>query len=805
MMVITDHNGTERRRRLALGAGSFALAGFSAATALCLFPASAAAQNAEAQDQRTVNEIIVTAQRREEAVQDIPLAVSAFDEAAIENLNARDIRDLTGVVPNLVISEVSIGPSMTQVSLRGVNSQDPEKSFDPAVGVFVDGVYLGTSAFNLLNSFDLERIEILRGPQGTLFGRNTTGGAVNAFRTRPTGEFGVRSQVIVGSDDRLDAQGIVNLSLAENLLALKLSGYGQTDGGLWDNPAGGATGAKDRWGAGARMLWTPTPDFEVDFIYDHAEDNSELTPYIPRGIAVISPLSPRLTQTTFPTPATVVVGFGPDRLCTIAGGRCLQNDFSFSRITDPHFQDSELDAFTVNADWDVSDALNIAAVFGWRDSSEAVYIDFDGTDLTIFNVVRKQDYSQWSGEIRLASDFDGPFNFVAGLYHFESEYALRQAIKLDAAMVAPVPALGVSYVNGSGDEDNHEASTTAVFAQVDWALTDAFTLTLGGRGTWDEKEVYTRFVGAPPGVTNAYQVTDGILPGRPITSQGGANEEWFEFTPRVAVNWRLNEDFLAYASYTRGYNAGGFSARAGTVADVTTPFDPEFINAYEVGFKSDWFDRRARLNVALFYNDYEDKQEEAIQPGPPPTFTSTTVRNVSGARIMGLEVEATAILNDYFRIDASLGVMDGEYTDYDAFLGSGQYVSTPAQPSGTLLAADFTPLTLRRLPEVTASITPAFEAPLGPGMFSARSTVRYVSEQYAEFFNDPRGLIPDQTFVDASISYAFAGPDSDRVRVTLFGENLTENQEVSSFTNSIVDFGTVAAPRTWGVEVQVRY
>jgi iron complex outermembrane receptor protein len=777
------------------------------ATTLCFAapPALAQETNDRAEEGAVVADIVVTAQRREEALQEIPLAVTALNAQMIEDLNARDIRDLTGLVPNLVVSEISIGPGMTQMSLRGVNSQDPEKSFDPAVGVFVDGVYLGTSAFNLLDAFDLQQIEVLRGPQGTLFGRNTTGGAINAFRTRPTGELGLRANVTFGSFGRHDFQGVFNFPAGENL-AMKLSAFRFVDEGLWDNPAGGSTGAEERYGGSFRALWTPSPNFDLDLILDVAEDDSQLTPYVPRGVATVTPLPFRITQTTFPTAATVVPGSPADRFCTIAGGSCAQNDFSFSNTTDPHEMRAEMQAATLTGTWRPNDAFDVTAIFGYRQSEEAVFIDFDGTSRTVFNVVREQDYEQLSGELRLASNFEGPLNFVAGVFHFESEYALRQAIKLDAAMVAPVPALGIAFAGGSGDEDSHEASTTALFAQADWSFTDALTLTLGGRASWDEKTIFTRFVNAPAGFNAAaYSVAQGVPADRPVTSQGGASESWFEFTPRVALNWRVSDDLLFYGSYTRGYNAGGFSARAGTVADVTTPFDPEYINAYEIGFKSDLFDRRARFNAAFFYNDYEDKQEEAIQPGPPPTFTSTTVRNVSGARIMGLELEGTAILSDFMRVDASFGWMDGEYTDYNTFVGASQYISTPAQPAGTLLQADLSGLTLRRLPEFTASITPTLEFPVASGFITAKTTVRYIAEQYAEFFNDPRGLIPAQTFVDASVSWEFGGETQDRARLTLFGENLTENQEVSSYTNSVVDFGTVAAPRTVGVELEFRF
>ncbi len=781
------------------------------ATALCLIaPGGALAQTADQQASEsqsasgeTIQDIIVTAQRRAEQLQDVPLAVSALNEEMIQDLNARDIRDLTGLVPNIVISEISIGPSMTQLSIRGVNSQDPEKSFDPAVGVFVDGVYLGTSAFNLLDSFDLEQIEVLRGPQGTLFGRNTTGGAINATRSKPTGELGLRASATFGSAGRNDYQAVVNFPVTEQL-AFKVSGYSLQDDGLWENPAGGATGAKDRSGFSLRGLWTPSPQFSLDLIYDSAHDESQLTPYIPRGIATVTPLPFRITQTTFPTAATVIPGSPADRFCVLPGGSCAQNDFSFSRVTDRHDMNADMKALTATAIWTPNDKYDVTAIYGHRKSDEQVYIDFDGTSRTVFNVARFQDYEQTSFEVRMATNFDGPLNYVVGAFHFNSKYSLQQAIKLDVAMAAPLPALGLVYSAGGGDEDEHEATTQAVFAQADYTFSPRWTLTLGGRLSKDEKTIFTRFVGAPTGLNPVtYSPAQGILPNRPVTSSGGATKDWTEFTPRIALNFKKSDDLLYYASYTRGYNAGGFSARAGTVADVTTPFNPEFVNSYEAGFKSDLADGRIRFNGAFFYNDYQDKQEEAIQPGPPPTFTSTTVRNVSGARIFGVELEGSAILSDQWRVDGSLGLMNAEYTDYSTFVSSAQYISTPAQPAGTLVRADLTSLNLRRVPQVTASIAPNFETALGSGYLTARAIARYVGEQYSEFFNDPRGLIPAQTFVDASVSYEFG--NNDQARVTLFGKNLTENQEISSFTNSVVDFGTVAVPRTWGVELEFAF
>ncbi|MFN7399621.1 MAG: TonB-dependent receptor [Sandaracinobacter sp.] len=770
-----------------------------------LLPALPVVAQDIANDPLGLDTIVVTAQRRAEGIQDVPIAISAFDQRAIERLNGRDIRDLAGLVPNLVVSEVAIGPSLSQISIRGVNSQDPEKSFDPAVGVFVDGVYLGTSAFNLLDTFDLERLEVLRGPQGTLFGRNTTGGAIQAFRTKPTGELGVRGRVIFGTANRRDLNAVVNLPSINDTVSVKLSGYLQRDDGLWENAAGGATGAKDRWGLTGTVMLRAGPG-ELLVTYDHFRDDSELTPYFQRGIATIDPLPYRLTGTP-PVPATITPAFGPDLLC-LRGTPQLDCDNPAdrrSRVTDPHFQNSRLDALTVNGNLKLSDKFALETVFGWRQSSEDVYIDFDGTQRTVFNVFRTQDFNQMSAEARIVSSLPGPIQFVTGVFWFGSQYSLRQAIKLDLAMVgAPVP-LGNLYLNGSGDEDFHRAETTAIYAQADWGITSDLTLTLGGRASWDKKNITTRFYGAALPPTAPYSILDGVLPGRPLTSSGTASADWFEFTPRAAINWKPTDEILVYASYSRGYNAGGFSARAGTVRDVTTPFNPEFVNAYELGGKADFLDGRLRLNGALFWNDYTDKQEEVIEPAPPPAITSTTVRNAASARLRGFELEMNAVPLEWFRLDASLGYLDARYRDFDTFASTSQFVSVPPQPAGTLIAADFSPNRLRRAPEWTASISPTFFWSFDKLNLSINGLARHLSSQVSEVLNSQRGVIPATWLYDVAATVTFGGPDNDRYRVILFGRNLSDERPISSFTNAVVDFSTNTPGRTWGLELTLDF
>lgn len=758
-------------------------------------------------DQPMLEDIVVTAEKRSASVQSVGIAITALDEAAVERLNARDLTTLTGTVPNLVYGQQGLGPGLAQISIRGINSQDVEKSFDPAVGAFIDGVYLGTSAFNVLDAFDTERVEVLRGPQGTLFGRNTTGGAISTFRTRPTGEAGGKIQLTTGAANRRDVQLLLNSPEFGGAWSLKVAGYSQQDDGIFENRAGGSTGAKERWGGTAALRFRPSDTFDAQITYDHAEDNSEIPPFLPASVGVPSPLPIRITQTTFPTPAVVYPALPADRFCTVPGGVCIQNDLSYSTSTQPHFIDAQLNALTGNFVWTPHEDYEFTAVIGWRSSTEYVATDYDGTPLDVFGVTRIQNYDQTSAELRVATNYDGRFNFIAGVFYFDSGYDLNQGQKVDRAMnLTPAPPLGTVYSNGAGSNYTHASQSTALFFQGNYELLDGLTLTAGLRATWDKKEIYKYIMGAIADTTAAgFNTGVGIPAGRPITSQGGGEADWFNLTPKLELKYRVTPDVMLYGSYSRGYNAGGFSGRAGTIADTTTPFDPEYVDAYEVGAKATMLNGRARVNAAFFVNQFEDKQEDSISPAPAPLFTSTTVRNASTAQMAGIELEGSFLLTDSLRLDGSFGYLNAEYKEFNAFLSSSQYVSTPAQPANTLIAADFSTLKPRHAPEFTGSITPSWTTAIGPGEFTVQGTARYTGERFVEFYNDPRGRVPGMTLIDASASFTFPALGGKDTRITLFGSNLTDERYIQNFTSSIVDLRLPAAPRTWGLSVQAKF
>jgi iron complex outermembrane receptor protein len=834
--------------------------------------APAFAQEQAATEARQLDTIVVTAQRREQALQDVPVSVAAFGQEALERLNARTIADLTGQVPTLVLTPVAIGPGLAQVSLRGINSQDPEKSFDPAVGVFVDGIYLGTNAANLLDAFDLASIEVLRGPQGTLFGRNTTGGAINAVRSRPTQDWGFKGSLTLGTAERQDVRVVANAPLVEDKLGLKVSFFRQKDDGVYDNPTpGGPRGARDSTSASAALLFTPSDQFEALLTYDWVDDKSELAPYAPRYSNLTFPAPVSVLPNQPGVPAGTNIQQGPDRMC-VTFNRCSPVGAE-PAITSggPHDYTWSLDALTLQMKARIPN-FEIISITGHREAPEVVRIDFDALPETIFHAYREQDYSQFSQEVRIVSDFEGDFNFVAGAFYFESEYTLTSSNVFDGAVLPafvanflpliplvanglgpfagiPAPArpvlagqlntqfntLGQGYLWSGGNATDHRASTWALYAQGDLTFgdRDQFTLTGGLRYTEDSKKITQSFFNGIPGdfplpVLGAvvlrrqpWDFRNGDLPGKTIGSSGSAEASWDNFTPKVAFSWRIDDLRLLYASWTRGYNAGGFSGRAGTILAATTPYQPEEITAYEVGLKSEWFDRRLRANVAAFFTDYQDKQEEVIVPIPVSPFTSTQVQNVASAEIWGIEGEFNALVTDHITINASFGYLQAEYSEFvvpvDATLVNPFLPGTLATPP-TFVRADLSGLELRRAPEWTASIQPVYDRTFQNGRLVAKLTARYTADNFSEFWNDPRGLIEAKTIVDLSASWSFGGDDMDQFRINAFANNVTDEGGPNSFVRAastrnatfpngqgFLALSGVQLPRVVGVELQVNF
>ncbi|MCR9103876.1 MAG: TonB-dependent receptor [Gammaproteobacteria bacterium] len=710
-----------------------------------------------------LEEVIVSARKMDESMQDVSVAVSAFSGEQIDKMIMRDVREIEGMVPNLVIDSVAVSPAGASIYIRGVGTQEVERSFDPAVGVVIDGVPLSFVNGSMRNAFDFQSIEVLRGPQGTLFGRNTTGGVINITRTLPTGELGARYELTTGTDDLLDAKAVVNFPLGD-MFAGKLGFAVQQDGSDRSNViTGEEVGNADNQEFNATLLFRPNDDFDMLFTYVNYQDQND-------GV----PLSNRASLNT-----DNPVNSEPDIVCTFGfcdepgkDLRVFEQDF-YSRDLD-----FEWDSYTLSSNYDAGIGT-VTAIFGFQETDEFVPTDFDSTPLNTFHVLREQQSEQTTAEVRFASgdELNESWRFVAGLFWVEDDYQLDQKTSITAAL-GPEAAL---FQNPFAD---HSREAWAIFGEAHIDLTEKFMLILGGRYTEEDKDYSgsIAFGGGSanglPGYVPDSTVDDFFIFGQPIwvpIDAASGSESWDEFTPKVGLDYRINDDVLTYIAYSEGFRSGGFNGRNQNLSNIG-PFDPEFVENWELGMKGDFLDRTLRLNVAAFVNTYEDKQEEIIEPDGFGG-SNTVVRNASTVDLFGIEAEATWVANENLVFNANLGYLDAQYDEFTADI------------NGDGMITDNSDLELRRVPEWTGGVNGTYTVQVGPGELSFFGSYRYTDEYWVEVRNDPRGLVQDRGVLDATIAYEWEWSEGRNVRVALWGRDMTDEVDYSS---AVIVPGTIA-------------
>lgn len=744
----------------------------SCALATCLggLAAPAVAQSEpQAAASTGVEDIIVSARRRAESIQDAPLAVTAISPRELANMAAPDIRDLVGRTPNLVIDAVNAGPSAAAISIRGISFEDIEKSFDPAIGVLIDDVFIGTNTGQLVDFFDFESIEVLRGPQGTLFGRNTTGGTIRLQRSRPTGEFGVRALGTIGNLGRRDLRMVVNLPKIGDLLSVKGFWIRAENDDFYDNQTLGEDygGRKfDNYGVAALF---EKGDFELTFTWDRIRERAE----IDQSATSRTGLDLICLQVPIPGVGLVRPTGIPNEQCDRNTGDDLYTTFS----NVPGVARNDGDNFTVNASLDLG-SLTVSSVTGWRTSDEFVRQDFDSTSINFFDTQRVQTYRQLSQEVRVSGDVTDKIDFVAGFFYFNSNYTLDQT-----TFFGPFLQAGAGLPASGGNLVDHDSKSTALFADAQWQITEQLRLSVGGRYTWDDKSIVNDFLktGIPALIANE-------------------SASWGQFTPRASIDYSFGDqsNSLVYGSYAKGYRAGGFNGRGQTAASARTPFDPETVDTFELGFKTEFWDNRITFNVAAFLSKFNNKQEEIVRPAPG-AGQETLVLNAASATIKGLEAEFRAQPAEGLTFNGSLGLLDAQYDEFDTI------------PPGGTTPIDVSNRELRRAPDLSASIGANYVVPFSLGTLDLAGAFRHVSRFQTTIVgdpldptrNDPRGLAQARNLLDASAAVNFDLDTVGTLRVAVFGRNLTDDRGLNSTlpVAGLFTFSAARPPRTYGVEV----
>ena len=735
---------------------------------------------AQAQD-GGLEEIVVTARKQTESLQDVGIAVSAMSQTEIERTFARDLTDLASISPNLIIDDTGQGPGgVAAIFIRGIGVADVEKNFDPAVGVVVDGMFIGANAGSLLRSIDLASAEVLRGPQGTLFGRNTIGGLINVTRTQPTGELGGKLRAGVENYDTYYVDGVLNFGLTDNLAGKVVVAKREQDEGYFDNATTGqdGRGKVDYQSYNLNMLWSVTDNLELEFTYQEEETDQD-TPEL------INTAQDRhlFCNNTGQSPGNNVdYGYcSPSMNSPVSGDRYVtlnqglrsggptadrDNPLLFSMESDavplPLQSTFDTEMYSFEARWTLSDSYRIDYLFGHWESDETAFTNWDGVPELLYSTSRPGSYEQDSHELRLTYDAGGRLSFVGGVYYWESSYIAES----NSWVGFPAPGLIIDIFQFT----EQDTESRAVFFEGDYAVTDRLTLTVGGRYTKDEKK--TRQEGNVETISGEFT--------------SNPEEEWSEFTPRMGARYAFNDDVMAFFTYSKGYRSGGFNGRVNSVIEAREAFDPETVDNYELGIKSEWLDNRLRVNANIFFMEYEDKQEELQLPDSSGTGQKTVVTNASSATIQGIEFDVQAYVSDRLSLRANLGYLD---TEYDNF----QYTALDGS------VVDLSSLEFRRAPDVTGTLDATYEWDMAGGTAWVRGSYHYIGGHFTNVTNSPELENDGQSLVDASVNYAM----NNGLTLSLFGRNLTDEDGYSHGYDvaGLWSYAAVRAPRTYGVEL----
>jgi iron complex outermembrane receptor protein len=734
-------------------------------------------QGASAQNEVAgIGEIIVSARRRDESIQDTPIAVTAIAPSQLEGAAAVTIGDLQGAAPNVLITQQSSGASAANISIRGIAFADIEKSFDPSIGVNVDGVYIGTSTGQFLDFFDIESIEILRGPQGTLFGRNTIGGVINIKRTRPTGEWGGKFEVGTGRFGARSLKAVINVPIVEGVLSAKFFEMHTETDGYYRDVAGRSAprGGNNNENFGAAFLLTPNDQFDALLTLEKQVQDFE-------GIQGSSSQAGDLF---------CLVGSPP----MICGNNTTDDPYTINPMIDlltgkriPYIGEYRAPAATLEMNYDAG-AIKFTSVTSYRKMTEEQQQDYSTSGLYWTN--RFQKYKQFSQELRGAGRIGDSFDYVAGVYYFKSRYVINQETHVFGPLTSVQDTTGWS-------------ESYAGFADFNWEVVDRVRLSGGGRWTHDKKSLETGFV-------------DTFNPAVSFQSPKKSTT-WSKFTPKVGLDYRPTDSLMVYGSWSRGFRSGGYNGRGLTPFSAALPYNPETVDAFEIGLKSTWWDDRISLNLAAFHSKYNDIQQSTTVSTPGGTGNETIVTNAASAKIKGVELDLVARLTEEFTVKSSVGFTDAKFGDF----------LTDAPVAGVRRTFDFSNVNLIYAPKMTFALNGEYEqaAPIGSldGNVKLMAGFRYLSAYDQQIAADAATVIPGtgtivverndptlrsdkQYLVDASISYVWAMGGADgKARVTVYGRNLFDDRGTqTSFTvgNSPIlwRFVGMREPRTYGVQ-----
>jgi len=794
-----------------------AIAAFAAAPLLITAPTLVQAQGA-------IEEIVVTAEFREADVQDTPIAITAVSAEMLESRNQYNIYEVAAQAPNVTLQPAGQSFAGMYAFIRGIGQYDFIYAVEPGVGIYVDDVYYSTLNNSLLELLDVQRVEILRGPQGTLAGRNSIGGAVKLYSKKPGEEQGGQVQLSYGSYNKVSGNASGDFTIFKDTLFARFAMAAKSRDGYVDlldygcvYPGSGVPSMRNNDGCKtgelgnqqyvsgrASFRWLATDDIEVNLIADVLNDDSGAGPAV-----LLYNHKPTATPLCAPddgNPATplvcylnhVFVPYGPNAPANAINDPYVNYanflDMTAATATTPWKPVqmepiANLDQWGISGqiDWQINEDLSLTSITAYRTYQNIFNADADGSPVAVTMVGSNLDHWSITEEVRLNGSFNDVVDWTLGGYYLDQEGVYEARVDLNYA--------NLDFIHGP---DITPSSSLAFFGHATWHINDQWNIFAGLRYTDEEKDYTHRR-------RNPDLSTIGSTPGVPNFNVSALNlaKDHFEDTRidyRVGTDYAWTDDFMTYFQVSTGYKGGGVNPRPFFLVQML-PFGPEELTTFEVGFKSTLLDNRMRLNGAGFFNDYTDIQLNLAQcerpAGPPfngvPGAPCAAPRNVGDADVWGAELEMEFYPTEAIALDVSISWIDFEYTRVDPFALTGSSIA-PLD-----MVAPFTP-------EIKWSIGAQYTfAPTAYGTFAARINTNYQDEIYSTPTNDTFNLIDDYTLINARLTWN--SPDEDwqaalefnNITDELYYLNLFDQHQTTSVGQVIANPGL---PFTWGISIK---
>ena len=803
------------------------------AAATGVLPAAVAAQN------NVLEEVVVTARKRAENLQETPLAVTALDADALRDAGVHNLADLNQLAPNIEVSTANGNAPLANIYIRGVGQRNSGANIDSGVGIYIDGVYVGRPDGALLDLNDIESVQVLRGPQGTLFGKNTTGGALVFTTNRPVDEFEGSLGLRVGNYDRLDANFVLNAPITDTLWT-RLSGVSVSRDGYIENRYDGEEYMdEDRQSLLWQTRWVPADALTLDLQLNWAETDQTMRPQKCVPVPEVQGWQAELFNTLAIIPST---GRTLDDFCEDAAAAGDRNTVISDLGGDYYAQNS---GASLTAEWELSSEVSLKSISAWRYTEASQNDELDHTGIPFLHRTNSVhpggsagETDQYSQEFQLTgSAFDDRLVYVTGLYFFREETDGR----IGASFLGPFdPAISnLFFLNTSASTFTAKNEAMAVFAQAEWEYSDNWRSTVGLRYTDESRDLArTRFLPDATTLDANGGAATGLGGGLYIVERPGFtyNPEFdFEFrdrsaddisnsdvSPMVSLQYLMNEnEFIDvgsfYLTYSEGFLSGGLSeAPSGELEE----FEPEEVENLEFGFKLDLMDRRLRINGALFYADYKNRQLTTLVINSATNSPAGATINAKSSTIKGLELETTWLATSNLMLSFNMTLNDGDIKTFDDEQLSIADISSP--PAAGCSRADLTVLqvdscandrsdeNLPRLPEETYLLAAQYTLETGMGLFLPRvqaSWKKDIDYCFDSASCQNGGWLEEEQFeLSARVTWISS---SEKWVGAIYGSNLTDEDYLVGGTALVESSGVggiaVATPRMYGAELQYNF